>query len=256
MAGDGAKKWEKMNPAGRGKRKLAGESEGAEKGKGEAQRPRGITEKRKREARQYLKEITPAQVGTLLSSSRSTLTEKQKAFAYHVAEGATKADAYRNAGYKAKSKRVMACKPYELVRDERIKREIEAYGLAKEAAKHRTSSDLRNLVIQALVQQVIDPDCPPAVRTQAAKTLGQVTEVAAFTERKESVIHHSSDKLRADIFAQVQALMQGKTIEGERIEQDAASLLAELTATQEITPESDALQDSDTEGDTASGNAK
>ena len=122
-------------------------------------------------------------------------------------------------------------------------------------------------MIQTLVQQVIDPDTPPAIRTQAVKTLGQVTEVAAFTERKESVIHHSSDKLRADIFAQVTALMQGQTVDGERIEHDAASLMAELTAssitldsTQDCTQESpdtdgpslaaqDTAQDSDSNQD-------
>jgi hypothetical protein len=106
---------------------------------------------------------------------------------------------------------------------------------------------------------VISPDTPPAIKTQAAKILGQVTEVAAFTERKESVVHHTSDKLRADIFAQVQSLMSGKTVEGERIDQDAASLLAELTVssiTPESTPESSdsrgSTGSSDTEGDTAS----
>lgn len=223
-----ADKWDNIDPTGKSRGKLAGERKGAErKEKPEGQRPRGVSTKRVREAKQYLESINPTQLGYMLTGSSKTLTPKQRAYAHHIAQGATKAEAYRQAGY-ASTKRTLACKPYELIRDERIKREIEAYRLAAEAAKHRTAEDLRSLVIQTLVQQVIDPECPPAVRTQAAKTLGNVTEVAAFTERKESVVHHSSDKLRGEILAQITSLMQGQTIEGERIDKEASSLLEEL----------------------------
>lgn len=232
--------WEKV-AAGKVRGKVTGGIGGAEgKAKGEAQRLKGITAKRAKEARQYLETVSPSQLGYMLTGSSKTLTAKQKAFAYHVAQGATKADAYRTAYKKDATKATIISQPYALSRDPRIALEIEAYKLAAEAAKHRTAEDLRSLVIQTLVQQVIDPDCPPAVRTQAAKTLGNVTEVAAFTERKESVVHHSSDKLRAQILEQVTALMGGKTIEGERIEQDAASLLSELASSRTLdsTPDS------------------
>lgn len=224
---DTGDKWDKVAASAKVRGKVTGE--GAGKAKAEGQRLRGISAKRARDARQYLQEVSPSQLGYMLTGSSKTLTAKQRAYAYHVAQGATKAEAYRQAGY-ASTKRTLACKPYELIRDERIQREIEAYKLAQEASKHRTAEDLRSLVIQTLVQQVIDPDCPPAVRTQAAKTLGNVTEVAAFTERKESVVHHTSDKLRAQILEQVQALMQPRQVSGETIEHDAASLLAELSA--------------------------
>lgn len=228
---DKGDKWDKVAASAKPRGKVAGSRlGGAEDDKPAGQRLKGISAKRAREARQYLREVSPSQLGHMLTGSSKTLTAKQRAYAYHVAQGATKADAYRQAGY-ASTRRTLACKPYELIRDERIQREIEAYRLAAEASKHRTAEDLRSLVIQTLVQQVIDPDCPPAVRTQAAKTLGNVTEVAAFTERRESVVHHSSDKLRAQILEQVTALMGGKTIEGERIDQDAASLLSELAST-------------------------
>lgn len=248
----GGDKWDKVTPAGRGRSKVAGEGEGAEKGsKGEAQRLKGITTQRARQAKQYLETIGPDQVGMLLTSSRSQLTAKQKAFAYHVAEGATKAEAYRKAYRADVAPSTLKAQPYILAADERIAREIEAYRLAAEAAKHRTAADLRALVIQTLVQQVIDPDCPPAVRTQAAKTLGNVTEVAAFTERRESVVHHSSDKLRAQILEQVQALMQPRQVAGETIEQDAASLLDELSATrQDSDGPSPSAQDTPNNADT------
>lgn len=224
----GGPDWGKV-AAGKVRGKISGGS-GAAEGKGEAQRLR-VSAKRAKEARQYLESVSPSQLGYMLTGSSKTLTAKQRAYAYHVAQGATKAEAYRQAYKQDATRATLDTQPYTLAADPRIAMEIEAYRLAAEAAKYRTAEDLRRLVIQALTQQIIDPECPPAVRVQAAKTLGNVTEVAAFTERKESVVHHTSDKLRAQILEQVTALMGGKTVEGERIEQDAASLLSELAAT-------------------------
>lgn len=224
-------KWDKVAASARVRGKVTGEGKGAAgKDKGEAQRPKGISAKRAREARQYLETVSPSQLGHILTGSSKTLTAKQRAYAYHVAQGATKAAAYRQAYKQDAAPATIMHEPYRLASDPRIAAEIEAYKLAAQAAKHRTAEDLRALVIQTLVQQVIDPDCPPAVRTQAAKTLGNVTEVAAFTERKESVVHHTSDKLRAQILEQVTALMQPRQVSGETIEQDAASLLSELAS--------------------------
>ena len=216
--------WDKIKPAGRGKAKLSGSSAGAESNS-EAKR---LTRSEIKETRKTLSSMSPAQLMGMMGVRKDSLTHKQRSYAYAVAMGETKAEAYRKA-YKADAtKATLAGEPYRVAADPRIAAEIEAYRLANEAAKHRTPEQLRNLVIQALVQQVIDPETPPAVRTMAVKTLGQVTEVAAFTERKESVVHHSSDTMRAQILAQVTAMVSGKTIEGERVEQDAASLLADL----------------------------
>ena len=229
----GEDKWDKVAPAGRGRSKVSGEGEGAEKGaKPEGQRIKRSEAKR---ARETLKEMSPSQVMSMLGVKKTALTHKQRSFAYAVAMGQTKAEAYRQAYKRDAKPSSIKTDPYKIAADPRIAREIEAYKLAQEAAKHRTPQQIRDLVIQTLVQQVIDPDIPPAIRTQSAKILGQVTEVAAFTERRESVVHHSSDKLRAQILEQVTALMSGKTIEGEIVAQDAASLLDELSATRQDT---------------------
>lgn len=137
------------------------------------------------------------------------LTHKQREFAREVASGATKAEAYRRAYKKNASKHTLASKPYHLAADERIKAEIEAYRLASEAAAYRTPQQLRDLVIHSLTQVIIDPETNAAQRIQAAKVLGTVTEVAAFTERREVTVNRSSaeakrllvDKLRALITA-------------------------------------------------------
>jgi len=155
------------------------------------------------------------------------LTTKQKNFARAIAMGATKADAYR-ASYDVTSKYTMASKPYELMRDERIQREIEAYTLAIEAEKHRTPAALRSLVIQGLVQVALDADTKDSVKVQALKTLGTVTEVAAFTERKEVRSITSSDDARARVMAELRGILTAQAQDATVIEADADSLLREL----------------------------
>ena len=140
--------------------------------------------------------------------------------------GATKASAYRKAYKPDASKRTLAGAPYELSKDPRISREIEAYQLAIEAAQHRTPSALRELVISGLVEIALSPDTKDAVKVQALRTIGTITEVSAFTERKEVRTISSSETAKASILAQLQTLMQGEITDVTST--DADSLLAEL----------------------------
>jgi len=154
------------------------------------------------------------------------LTTKQKRFAKAVADGETKASAYRKA-YKANpAPSTIVTAPYTLAADPRIKREIEAYKMANEAAKYRSAQQLRDLVIQSLVQVVIDPDAKPAVKVQAAKVLGTVTEVAAFTERKEITTIKTSTDARAQLMQQLRDMVKASAVDA--VEVDALSLMQEL----------------------------
>lgn len=155
------------------------------------------------------------------------LTTKQKKFAREIAHGATKADAYRKA-YNPTSDYSVRSDPYKIASDPRIIREIEAYTLAIEAEKHRSPAALRSLVIQTLTQTLIDPDVKPAVRLQAAKILGTVTEVAAFTERKEVRTISSSEDARARVMSELRGLISAQAQDATVIEADADSLLREL----------------------------
>ena len=158
------------------------------------------------------------------------LTAKQKTFALEVAQGATGADAYRKA-YKSKAKpKTVGDNASRLKADTRIQAEIEAYQLAIEAAKHRTPAQLRDLVIHSLVQVIINPDSKEATKVQAAKVLGTVTEVAAFTERKEITTIKRSEDTKAQIMQQLKALMKADATDVVEIE--AASLMDELTGAQ------------------------
>ena len=190
-----------------------------------ALRMRSMTGKLSRKQVVQALETVPLEQLFSIGVSRE-LTHKQKTFAREVAKGSTKADAYRNS-YKANAApSTFAGKPYELMRDGRIKAEIEAYKLALAAQEYQSPAALRALVIQSLVQVVIDPDAKQATKVAAAKVLGTVTEVAAFTERKEiTTIKHSTDA-RAQVLEQLRAIMRAQSIDA--VDVDADSLLAEL----------------------------
>ena len=162
------------------------------------------------------------------------LTHKQKKFAREVAMGSTKAEAYRRS-YKANAApSTIITEPYAVARNPLVSREIEAYKLALAAQEYQSPAALRALVIQSLVQVVIDPDAKQATKVAAAKVLGTVTEVAAFTERKEiTTIKHSTDA-RAQVLEQIRALMRAQSIDA--VDVDADSLLAELDPHPPATP--------------------
>ena len=171
------------------------------------------------------------------------LTGKQKRFAAELAAGETKAEAYRRS-YKANpAPSTIVTEPYKLAADPRIAHEVECIRLASEAAKHRTAGQLRDLVIQSLVQVVIDPQAKHSVKVSAARVLGTVTEVAAFTERKETRVITSSATARDQIMQQLRDMMRSGATDA--IEVDAAELLQELSPTLD-----DAVQDDPTQAPT------
>jgi hypothetical protein len=155
------------------------------------------------------------------------LTSKQKRFCLEVAKGETKASAYRKA-YNVKSKNTLQREPYQLTRDQRITNEIEALEAAMKAQAYQTPSALRALVIQSLVGVITDPDAKPGQITAAAKVLGTVTEVAAFTERKEVRTITSSEDARASIMAQLKQLSNASAEDAHIIDAQADDLMREL----------------------------
>ena len=175
------------------------------------------------QARKAIKEMPIEQV---LLVGKSDLTAKQKLFAKSVALGETGAESYRIAYSDKGLKKTQGDGASRLKADPRIAAEIEAYVLANEAAKYRTSEALRNLVIQSLTQVLINPDTKDAQRVQAAKVLGTVTEVAAFTERREVINSTGSAAIKEKILAELKTLMLGGN--GDVTDIDADDLLSEL----------------------------
>jgi hypothetical protein len=169
-------------------------------------------------------ETTP--IETILGVQSKGLTHKQKQFAKEVAKGRTGADAYRVAYDTKGLPKTQGDNASRLKADSRIQAEIKAYELAIRAAEHRTPGALRDLVIHSLVQTLIDPETNPAQRIQAAKVLGTVTEVAAFTDRKEVTTITSSEDARAKVMTELRLLMNQDATDATVI--DAESLMAEL----------------------------
>ena len=165
-------------------------------------------------------------IETLLMSGegkRPKLTSKQKAFAHAIALGETKAEAYRKAYKRDASKATLSAQPYILAKDCRITKEVEAYQLALEAEKHRTPVQLKALLVQQLVQHSLDEDFPPAQRMKALQLIGNLFEVGAFLERKESVIVHKSSDIRTRLLERL-----GKVTDVKAKQDDGLTLMQEI----------------------------
>jgi hypothetical protein len=159
---------------------------------------------------------------------RGSLTHKQMEFSKGIAlEGLTGADAYRKA-YKSKAApNVVANNASKLkTKHAGIQSTIAAMEAAKMAESYNTAASLRSLVINTLVQCVTDPDIKPTARIAACRTLGQVTEVAAFTTRSETLVIKDSGELRLQILDELRSMMLSSNQTITDIDTD--SLLAEL----------------------------
>jgi hypothetical protein len=191
-------------------------------------------------------DAVPIDTILLGSATGGTLTPSQREFARNLALGKSKAQSYREAISNKGTKKTQAAEGYKLARRPDIAQIKEAYALAIEAAKHRTPAQLRELVIHQLTLHALNPETKDAQRIKALELLGKVSEVAAFTERKEiHTVKHSED-IRGRLIEQLRALTHGAAdaIPGEASQVDDAdaaadSLLAELGAAGSNTPDPD-----------------
>ena len=167
--------------------------------------------------------ISQVGVERVLSVPKGTLTSKQRKFAEAVAAGETGAAAYRQAYDTQASSQVQSHEALKLKRHPKIALQIEALTLANEAMAYASATQVRQLVIQSLIQTLIDPDTKAATRVSAAKVLGNVTEVAAFTDRKEITHVKDSSAIRDQIMAQLRSV-----ITSDAQDVDADALLGEI----------------------------
>ena len=151
------------------------------------------------------------------------LTGKQIAFAEQIALGNTKAGAYR-AAYDSHGKPVtQSRRGQEVAASGAVQAQIEAFRLAIEAQKYATPAALRALVIERLTQAAINPDVQPAQQLRALELLGKVTEVAAFTERRELIKTDSAVNAKERLINSLRTAITTSSGDGGR------SLLAELS---------------------------
>jgi hypothetical protein len=148
-----------------------------------------------------LKRTPVASVLLGAQSKTRKLTAKQAAFAERIALGDTKAGAYR-AAYNTNTNPVaQSIEGQRLVKNPIVALQIDAIRLAIEAANHATPAALRSLVIQKLTELAINPSEKAAQRLRALELLGKVTEVAAFTERRELIHTESAVDSRSKLIA-------------------------------------------------------
>jgi hypothetical protein len=172
----------------------------------------------------------------VLNVSSRALTHKQKQFCKEVAMGATSAEAYRRSYNTKANPKIVGSEASKLKSKPSITQEIQAYQLAMESEKQRTPAALRALAIQSLVQVMIDPEAKDATKVQAAKAIGAITEVALFTERRETKVITSSENSKAVLMEQLRDLMKANATDAHVIEAEASTLLEELAAVTHPSP--------------------
>ena len=194
---------------------------------------------KRKDIRKALGEIPIEQV---LMVGKSELTSKQREFCKQIASGNTGAGSYRSA-YKSKAKpRTQSNEASKLKMNPLISTTIDAMMLANEAAKYADASSLRNLVIQSLVQVLIDPEAKHSTKVASAKVLGTVTEVAAFTERKEISHVQNSNAIKDQIMQQLKSMMLSTD---DAVTVDAHDLLAELVGDDSVKTRANASESAD-----------
>ena len=193
-------------------------------------------------SRKRMKEALKDQtIQSILRVPKSTLTAKQARFAEEVAKGETKSDAYRKA-YKPNAKTTTVNRNAHTIGSNiKVKATIEAIKSANEAMKYQNAEALRSLAITSLVSVLTDPDAKHAIKVQASKVIGQITEVSLFTHRSETKVIHSSEDLRAKILREIQSLMNESAI--DVVENDATTLLEELSTNPLISEDIDPTGD-------------
>lgn len=146
----------------------------------------------------------------------SKLTTKQRRFAEAIALGETKASAYRQAYASNAKPHHQSLEGQRLMASPAIAQQVEALMLAAEARRHATPAALRSLVIERLTAHAIDDGIQPAQRLRALELLGKVTEVAAFTERREVITQRDPAAARAALLDNLRAALRDGSITVER----------------------------------------
>lgn len=166
----------------------------------------------------------------LVGASRAkgrALTHKQRKFAEAIARGETKAGAYR-AAYDTHSKpETQSHAGSRLMQDSRVAAQVAAFQVANEAKRYATPAALRSLVIEQLTAMAVDDTVKHAQRLRALELLGKVTEVAAFTERREVVNVTSAGDARTRLLESLRQALQATSIDVT----PEADLLAEIAST-------------------------
>ena len=140
--------------------------------------------------------LTQIPIDVLLvgNSKNVQLTSKEEKFVKGLIEGKPKAKAYKEAyGSKATPQR-NAEMAHRVHKREKVQTRLNEEMLRKRFRELHSLDQMRTEIIENLYIESIDLQNPPSVRVTALATLGKVSEINLFDERKESkVLKHSKD---------------------------------------------------------------
>ena len=122
------------------------------------------------------------------------LTSKEEKFVKGLVEGKPKAQSYREAYNTKSTKQRQASDASKLAKKPKIAQRVGEEILRKRFRELHSLDQMRTQIIENLYIESIDLQNPPSVRVTALATLGKVSEINLFDERKESkVLKHSKD---------------------------------------------------------------
>lgn len=147
------------------------------------------------------------------NAKTTKLTAKQAKFAQALALGETKAGAYRAAYDTHTTAQAQSVEGQRLAAHPAVSLQVEALKLAAEARNYATPPALRALVIERLTAHAIDDTINPAQRLRALELLGKITEVAAFTERREIVRVTDSGTARDKLLLSLREVLQASAVD-------------------------------------------
>lgn len=167
-------------------------------------------------------------------SKITTLTKKQRAFAEKVANGEPKAKAYRETYNSNGKPTTQARNAHELANNTNVQAMIDRLKLANEATAYLLPVHLRSLIVQKLTEKALDDNIKTSDQLRAIELLGKLTEVSAFTERKEIVKQSDSNEAKAKLInAIANAIKQTNTLTDDK-RASAESLLNEISNARQV----------------------
>lgn len=158
------------------------------------------------------------------------LTKKQRDFAQLVADGKPKATAYREAYDSKGNTNTVKCNAQKVYNATHVQQTIEALKRAKELAESLSAAQIRALILSDLLKHSQDEDQKLSDRLAALKLLGTLSDVAAYTERKEVLNVKASVDIKQQLIEKLKFIGAGTTESPKPAanSDDADSLMREL----------------------------
>lgn len=162
-----------------------------------------------------------------MGAKDKALSPKDREFAWQLANGKSKAEAYRKSRGTNPKPQTASRRGQALAKIDAIQAQKDAFELAIEAERLRTPAALRALVISKLTEKALDPEVKDAQQIKALELLGKVTEVAAFGPDRREVINISASlDIKAQLIASISEAMKAGGEDPDTL--DADTLLREL----------------------------